>query len=63
MTQEQINSVFEQESSGKSPHVGLANVISRLNYMYKDRVKVSIASDYGFGTRIKIILELQGGIR
>lgn len=63
MTQEQINSVFEQESSEKSPHVGLANVISRLNYMYKDRVKVSIASDYGFGTRIKIILELQGGIR
>ena len=59
MTEEEIEHLIHSGPLDGA-HVGFANVISRLHYMYKDNVEITVNSQYGFGTAIQIILKLQG---
>ena len=61
MTEDQI-AALKNATPLEGAHVGFANVLSRLQYMYKDNVEIKVSSKYGFETTIRIVLNLQGEI-
>ena len=62
MTEETLIKFNNGDLATDAAHVGLSNVISRLHYLYKDRVTVTVNSEYGFGTSIIIVLALNQGV-
>jgi two-component system sensor histidine kinase YesM len=60
MTKEKSEKVLsnEYEQQAGENHIGLHNVMSRIKHMYAD-AKFEIESEFGYGTRIKIILPVK----
>ena len=57
MTEEELRKYCGEPGEIDGEHVGLANVVSRLRYLYRENVTVQAESNYGFGTSITICLK------
>ena len=61
MTPEEISRIFDAEyKTQDAHHIGIRNVEERIRYMYGEKGGLTISSEFGFGTTIRISIPAEG---